>query len=68
MMQELVQWFWNSYGFKYRGIDCAAIREAEATDTARQRCWRIMEEVYTKAMDILEKNGIVISYTDSYAS
>ena len=67
MIQELVQWFWNTYGFKYGGIDCIAIREGEGPETIRQRCWQIMENVYFKAMAILAANGIVINYKDCYA-
>jgi hypothetical protein len=68
MSQDLVRWFWHSYGFSYQGIDCMAIREAEASLPPQQRCWKIMEDVYNKVMSILTLYGINICDEDCYAS
>jgi hypothetical protein len=68
MMEGLVRWFWNKYGFKYGGIDCMAIRDAEIDEPNYQRCWHIMEEVYSKVISILAINGVAISYKGCYAS
>ena len=68
MMQELVRWFWKSYGFNYGGIDCMAISEAGRPENASQRCWTIMESVYLKVEEILTSHGVVMCKHDCYAS
>jgi len=40
------------------GIDCMAIREADVSLPAKQRCWQIMEDVYLKVIEILTTYGI----------
>jgi hypothetical protein len=67
MMEELVRWFWQKYGFRYSGIDCMAIRRANGTEKQHQRCWQILEDVYFKVNDILVSNGIAISFKGCYA-
>ena len=62
MIEELVRWFWQKYGFKYGGIDYMAIRKAEGTEQEYQRCWQILEDVYFKVSDILGSNGIATRY------
>jgi hypothetical protein len=68
MMKELVHWFWNTYGFKYGGIDCMAIRDDDLPGSAEQRCWNILESVYFKTLEILAVNGIKSGCEGSYAS
>jgi hypothetical protein len=68
MMEELVHWFWQKYGFKYGGVDCMAIRGAEAGEQEYQRYWQILEDVYFKVSSILGANGIAMSYRGCYAS
>lgn len=68
MMKELVHWFWKDYGFVYGGIDCMAIREAGGQESSPNRCWQIMDEVYSKVLDILAASGISMSLKDCYAS
>ena len=68
MVQELVRWFWDKYGFKYGGLDCMAIREAEASEQEYQRCWQILEDVFFKVNDILAANGVAMGYRGCFAS
>jgi hypothetical protein len=67
MVKELVRWFWHKYGYKYGGLDCMAIQDAESNEPTHQRCWFIMEDVYFKVISILSANGIHMSYNGSYA-
>lgn len=67
MVEELVRWFWQKYGFKYGGVDCMAIRGAEGAEQEHQRCWRILEGVYFKVMNIMEINGIALNYKGCFA-
>jgi hypothetical protein len=68
MMKELLHWFWRTYGFKYGGIDCMAIREASLPQHARQHCWKTKEDVYFKVREILASNGISMDRTGCHAS
>jgi hypothetical protein len=67
MLTELVRWFWATYGFKYKGIDCMAIIDEAKLDQAKHRCWDIMGSVYSKVVNILESNGIEMNPTTCYA-
>jgi hypothetical protein len=67
IMKDLVQWFWQTYGFGYGGIDCMAIREAEVQLPVKQRCWQIMEDVYLKVIELLAVNGVSAISSGRYA-
>ena len=68
MLKELVRWFWTTYGFKYGGIDCMAIRDVESVIPPQQRCWKIMEDVYVKVMTILRTYDVNLYGKDLCAS
>jgi hypothetical protein len=57
MIAELVHWFWIKYGFRYGGVDCMAIREANASEPMEKRCWIIIEDIYNKIGEILTAKG-----------
>jgi C_GCAxxG_C_C family probable redox protein len=65
MLTELVQWFWKEFGFNFGGIDCMAIREANAPESVDKRCWMIIEAIYNKVTEILSANGYNIMDRDS---
>jgi hypothetical protein len=68
MAGELVRWLWQKYRFKYGGIECMAIRDAEKDEPAYQRCWQVLEDVFFKVNDILNETGFILSYKGCYAS
>ncbi len=51
MLEELWEWFDETYGSQYGGVTCREIL-ADGTDP-RQRCRPIIAETYAKAMEIL---------------
>ncbi len=55
MLQEMGEWFRETYGGKYGGIGCDIITEDGALRI--ERCGGIVSESYTKAIEILVSNG-----------
>jgi C_GCAxxG_C_C family probable redox protein len=55
MLQELGDWFRETYNGKYGGIGCDIITEDGAL--RNERCGAIVSETYNKAIDILVANG-----------
>lgn len=56
MLQELGDWFMETYGGKYGGISCDAI--SEDGSLRNERCGPIVGGTYTKVMDILVANEV----------
>lgn len=59
MTRELVNWFKASYGRKYGGITCAALRAPEDLGREERQCNAIIHAACVKAMDIIKSNGFV---------
>jgi hypothetical protein len=60
MVQDLTDWFWESYGYLYGGIDCNSIRNTEEIifEPTLHSCGKILMEVYLKVLAILRANGV----------
>ncbi len=54
MLQEMGDWFRETYGGKYGGIGCDIMTEDGAL--RNERCGAIVSETYTKAIEILAAN------------
>ncbi len=54
MLQEMGDWFRETYGGKYGGIGCDIMTEDGAL--RNERCGAIVSETYTKAIEILVAN------------
>jgi C_GCAxxG_C_C family probable redox protein len=54
MLQDLGEWFLETYGGKYQGISCDMI--SEDGSLRNERCGAIVAETYTKTMEILVAN------------
>ena len=55
MLEELWEWFEETYAVRFGGIDCAAILSDGAEP--RQRCGPIVADTYRKCQEILIANG-----------
>jgi C_GCAxxG_C_C family probable redox protein len=72
ILQELTDWFWEAYGYRYGGIDCNSIRDAREVifEPAQHRCGEIVINVYLKAICILRAVGVNLdskySFTEYY--
>lgn len=59
MRRELAEWFSDTVGEDYGGIDCESIVGDDPDP--RLRCGQIVGSVYAKAKDILHRNGFKLS-------
>ncbi|MDD4457442.1 MAG: C-GCAxxG-C-C family protein [Syntrophotalea acetylenica] len=59
MRQQLTEWFIESVGEQYGGVDCETI-VGDGADK-QIRCGQIVGAVYAKARDILTRNGFDMS-------
>jgi hypothetical protein len=59
MIQDLTDWFWESYGYRYGGIDCNSIRNTETIifEPTLHSCGKIVMDVYLKVLAILRANN-----------
>ena len=56
MVQNLVSWFEETYGFRYGGIDCHSILDDDAWNRML-RCPLMVTETYAKVISLLEEHG-----------
>ncbi|NTU75014.1 MAG: C_GCAxxG_C_C family protein, partial [Anaerolineaceae bacterium] len=60
MLMDLVEWFKQSVGTKYSGIDCDLILEGSQANIP-QRCPGIVQTVFQKTKDLLVEYGFDLS-------
>jgi C_GCAxxG_C_C family probable redox protein len=58
MIQELVEWFEETFGKNYGGIDCENIVQKDPWNRMT-RCPNLVVETYGKVMELLEENGFI---------
>ena len=58
MIRELVEWFEEVMGETYGGCSCEQILDGDPGNKMR-RCPRIVEGVFEKCLEILQKNGTI---------
>lgn len=56
MIPDLVQWFKETYGEHYGGVDCDNILQGNIANKA-ERCPKLIENTYLKAKKILFQHG-----------
>lgn len=60
MINELTDWFSETYASRHGGITCDAIVGDEGPEHARTRCGQMVAETYNKAVEILMANDFEI--------
>jgi hypothetical protein len=58
MIAELTDWFGETVGARYGGIQCQAVVGEEGPAAARVRCGEILSRTYARALEILAANGV----------
>lgn len=59
MINELVDWFSETYGTIYGGMICEQIRMTGSPAEKKQRCGEIIVATCNKALEILAENGLI---------
>jgi hypothetical protein len=60
MLNELTDWFSQTYGNQYGGITCDVIVGDEGPRSAMARCGQMVAETYNKTIEILMANDFEI--------
>lgn len=58
MIQELVDWFEETFATEYGGIDCQQIMNNDPWNRLT-RCPQVVSKTYLKAKELLEDNGFI---------